>query len=412
MRNANKRHEATAGLTLVELLVMTAIVCLLALVFLPVIGNALATANMAAMGTRGRVIHVAIACATIEREELGQPTAWPSDEPGSDTSFDNSTDYFRYLLDEERLDTPAWKPVVTGLDHSRLAGAGVPACTNNRLTAACNVWTVAKNVGSDMDESMPVLITRNVDASSLASLTTVTNRHWTLRPDTTYNMPFRDRGLLLIRKNGAIRKIREPLGMLTYQTVYGTPTLREDAENFARTRPLQYLTPRATVTPGEAAYRTALAHHVKDDNVYVLRMKKEFTEITKWILPISIFWCVVYLTGAIKIIVSKKAKGNPVTVSAYHVILLCLHFAAVVLYSAFTGLYLHARMMDRFFPVYVLALAIVTQLVSVLLVAVTQRGNRTTCLQEMKWMLSALLFVGGAWIVLAVVGLMVGLMFG
>ena len=416
MRKDNRRRRATAGLTLVELLVVTVVVCLFALILVPAVANAFSGANMTALGTRGKDIYVAVIGATAEREPLGLPTAWPSDAPGSDTSFDNSTDYFRYLLDEERLGTPAWEPVVAGLDYSRLAGAGVPMCSNNRLTAACNAWTVAKNVGPDMDESMPVIITRNVDASSLASLTTITNSKWTLRHDAAYEMPYGSHALILIRKSGAVWKTREPFGdeganRLTYQIVYGKPAPREDAEDFTRTRPLQYLTPLATVKPGEAAYQTGLADKGWSHKVFILRMKREFAGIAKVILPTSFFWCVVYLAGAVATVVARKAKGKPVAVSAYHLFLLCVHFVTVVLYSVFS-IELLSLAAHRVFPVFAFALAIVAHSAAMLAVAMARRGDHAARLREMKWMLPAPLFVGGAWLALAVVSIMMASLFG
>jgi len=46
----------------------------------------------------------------------------------------------------------------------------VPVCPDgHRLAAANNIWTVAKNLRGDMPDLIPVLITRNVEASSLAA---------------------------------------------------------------------------------------------------------------------------------------------------------------------------------------------------------------------------------------------------
>jgi hypothetical protein len=137
--------------------------------------------NMAAVGVRGKDIYVALAAANAEREALGMASLWPRDAAtgGVDSAstpgmpdFTNSTDYFTWLLGARDGNVPGWYPQAKGVDYSKLAGAGVKPClTNGYLAAENNMWTVAENVRGDMSDLIPVLITRNIDASSLAART-------------------------------------------------------------------------------------------------------------------------------------------------------------------------------------------------------------------------------------------------
>lgn len=394
MKANDQRHMAAsavsvaaAGFTLVELLVVTVVVGLAAFVFSSAVSQAIMGSPLTALGTRGKDIYVAITGANSERELLGLSPLWPAD--GGEFDFTNSTDYFRYLFEEERFGTPEWAPFVAGFDYSKLAGSGVPICTNNRLTAACNAWTIAKNVGADTDETIPVLVTRNVDASSLASPMTVTNSQWTLRYGITREAPFRDKGLVLIQKNGAIFRARDR--DVTYGIIYRGAQHPETQA--ACSSELRYLTPLCTVEPGETAYKTGLANQYGTGGVFIWRLKKEVDECLGMVFPMSAFWGVIYLVGAVVAVAVNKVSQKTVPISVYHVGLSCLHFFAAVLYSIFY--FVHLRWDFRVFPIYVFLLAISVQLLSGVLVVLKHRKNREACAHDLKWALSAPLLVGG-----------------
>ena len=145
------RLKSASGLTLVELLVVVLFLGILSMALFPA-GTDPLVPNMWAVGVRGKDIN-------------GQDSVR--------RDFKNSTDYFKWLLGGHDGALPGWNPQAGELDYRKLAGAGVmPCATNGSLTAENNLWTVAVSVRDDMDDSVPILITRNIDASSLASRTT------------------------------------------------------------------------------------------------------------------------------------------------------------------------------------------------------------------------------------------------
>ncbi len=257
--------KSASGLTLVELVVVIAVLLLFA-AGLPMgnPSNAVMSANMTAVGMRGRDIFVAIEGANTERKALGLPSVWPRDSaPAVDTNaeelarldFDNSTGYFRWLHDEARWSTTTGGTRAEGFDYTKLAGAGVSACPDSqKLTATNNMWTIAKNVRDDMDDVVPVLITRNIDASSLAARIGERDlKEKTLRFDPSWKTPFSDKGFVLIRKGGAIFKARAKY--MGYKVVYQNKTFDTAlTTNGTALPPLKYLTPTREVTPGVQAY--------------------------------------------------------------------------------------------------------------------------------------------------------------
>jgi hypothetical protein len=260
--------KSEGGLTLVEVVVIVLCVLagLLVLTALPgAAPGAAMSANWMSVGTRGKDIYVAITGANTEREALGLPPIWPREpDPAADTnaadralfSVTNSTDYFRVLYDEKNLGTPQWAPHVSGFDYGKLAGVGVPACPDGHvLRADNNMWTVAKNVRDDMSDLIPVLITRNIDASSLAAkVDELDFEEKTLRFDPGWPTPFGDKSFVMVRKSGAISKHRSKY--VAWGFVYANQTFdTASTTDGAVAPPLKYLTPTREVTPGEQAYK-------------------------------------------------------------------------------------------------------------------------------------------------------------
>jgi len=96
-------------------------------------------------------------CVTASLSHESKPTDnqnQPCDALGLDL-YTNSTDYFKYIFDEEHYGTPEWKPFVKDFDYSLLAGAGVKECKDGKLKSENNMWTIAKNIERATEDIMP-----------------------------------------------------------------------------------------------------------------------------------------------------------------------------------------------------------------------------------------------------------------
>jgi hypothetical protein len=245
---------------LVSLLVIVVLLGLLSLALFPSMSSGMLSANMAAVGTRGKDIYIAITAANTEREALGLPSIWPKSNPPTNNAIDisqmnftNSTDYFTALYDGDHYGTTNHNPYVRGFDYSKLAGAGVPAHSGKgRLKPANNIWTIAKNVRGDMDDVIPVLVTRNLAAESLVTdLPTMLNR--SLCFDEEWVDPFRNKGFVVVRKGGGVFNIKS-LKYARVNVLYANQTFMTTTPG-SQLPGLRYLTPTKEVTPSEATYQ-------------------------------------------------------------------------------------------------------------------------------------------------------------
>ncbi len=403
------------GFNVIGLAAMTVAVMLLVLALIPAMSCGVWSANVCAVGCRGRDIYVSIMGANMEREPLGLPSVWPSEgipptnavDDIASVIFSNSTDYFNALLDGKNLGTERWNPFVAGFGYSKLAGAGVAACSNGRLTPENNMWTVAMNVRDEMEDVVPVLVTRNVDASSLAEKITGPDWNKSLRFDPEWETPFGNKGFVMIRKGGAIFKARAKY--MSYGIVYCKQTFDAtvDKDGKPAARPLTYLTPTRAVVPGGRAYADGAARVARLSGDRLKRLRRALAAVASMALPVGACVAVVYLLIAGLCGARRYRQRVKPCLSAYAVGLGLFHCAAVTLWlCAIMG---SAFWEGTEYRGMLLALAVLAQLAGIAFVCVCRRGDGAARERGIKWMVAAPLTILGLLALVIVAGLVASL---
>jgi hypothetical protein len=187
------------------------------MVFTPPIPLAGSHAQWSGVAARGKDIYIAITDANSARKPLGLPPLWPKTylaytnhlDDVSAKMFKTSSDYFYELYDGSNAGTDQHDPYVKGFDYSKLSGAGVPAkYGRGKLEAKYNMWLIAANIADEDDDSIPFLMTRNVDVKEIERVVNQGLKASDFKTPVAcgkgeYKTPFGKEGFVGVRKGGS-----------------------------------------------------------------------------------------------------------------------------------------------------------------------------------------------------------------
>ena len=234
--------KTSKGFTLVELLVVIGILGILMGALFPAITAAMLSANLSACAMRGRNLFVGITTANTERESNGLASVWPknANSKSDDTediagmTFSTATDYFKELFDLDQFGSDQWSPYVSGVDIGVLSGSGVPGFTGKNIQPQNVTWIIASGLTDEMEDVLPVLVTRNVAYQQLKTDnydgTSTTEIPVGKANGGESDTPFSNKAWVLIRKGGAAQSIKIKYSKLNVVYNRQSFTMPQDAQ--------------------------------------------------------------------------------------------------------------------------------------------------------------------------------------
>lgn len=233
-------RKSAKGFTLVEMLVVIAIIAILAAALFPAIQNAMDSAKATALKNKGRGIWVAVTSTNSEREPLNLTTVWPDDMEDNNISDKTAKGYFNWLLstgDGTTFDanSDSSMQVCSDLARDGLIASGIKPAAPKTAVADDNIaWGIVKN---DTDKftatEVPFIFSKDFSISGAQAQPTDTST--TPISSATWNDkgPFAGKRIVWVTRGGATKDARKiyltqsilmGLGDGTARWTFDTPT--------------------------------------------------------------------------------------------------------------------------------------------------------------------------------------------
>jgi prepilin-type N-terminal cleavage/methylation domain-containing protein len=192
------------GFTLVEMLVVIAIIAILAAALFPAIQSAIDQARATAMKNKGRGVWVAIISSNMEREPLEKGPLWPYEfklpvaQGGEGQTYTGAAEYFKKLMEGDRPEDQ----LVTDLKPEMLAASGFPSAGSASALGANNVaWRVAE-VSDSFASGDAFMMSKDLGSVSTSG---ASNDVITL----VANGPFKGRRIVWVTRGGGLYDARK-----------------------------------------------------------------------------------------------------------------------------------------------------------------------------------------------------------
>ena len=197
-----KKTTKLSAFTLIELLIVIAIIGILAALMAGGISVAMESAKATTIGNNGRNIVQAILQTNNDRIASSLSELWPSASgKGTAANFQDSNAYFARLMS---------KNLIEGIAYADFAGGGVAAAKDEAgLKEGGCVWNVLAGIGV-LDAYAPFIWTRNLDGIDEDTFEESDGEELASKLNGTVN-PFGAKRVVFVRKGGAMQNIKASL---------------------------------------------------------------------------------------------------------------------------------------------------------------------------------------------------------